>query len=121
MTLQLAKPAADTAARCGRVAVLMGGNSAEREVSLKSGKAVHQALLAAGVDAMPLDLNGDDLEIIISEPLGNDGVWETRYTDHGEYQVAVEATDGELTSTATFTLIVTDINRAPVIIDISLE
>ena len=62
MTLQLAKPAAGTAARCGRVAVLMGGNSAEREVSLKSGKAVHQALLAAGVDAIPLDLNGDDLQ-----------------------------------------------------------
>jgi D-alanine-D-alanine ligase len=40
----------------------MGGNSAEREVSLKSGKAVHQALLAAGVDAIPLDLNGDDLQ-----------------------------------------------------------
>ena len=62
MTLQLAKPAAGTAVRCGRVAVLMGGNSAEREVSLKSGKAVHQALLAAGVDAIPLDLNGDDLQ-----------------------------------------------------------
>ncbi len=62
MTLQLAKPAAGTAARCGRVAVLMGGNSAEREVSLKSGKAVHQALLAAGVDAIPIDLNGDDLQ-----------------------------------------------------------
>ncbi len=59
MTLQLPKPGADAAARCGRVAVLMGGNSAEREVSLKSGKAVHQALLAAGVDAIPFDLQGD--------------------------------------------------------------
>jgi len=57
MTLQLVKPDAAAAARCGRVAVLMGGNSAEREVSLNSGKAVHQALLAAGVDAIPLDLN----------------------------------------------------------------
>jgi D-alanine-D-alanine ligase len=57
MTLQLAKPAVDAAARCGRVAVLMGGDSAEREVSLKSGNAVYQALLAAGVDAFPLDLN----------------------------------------------------------------
>jgi D-alanine-D-alanine ligase len=60
MTLQLPKPGADTAARCGRVAVLMGGNSSEREVSLKSGNAVLQALLAAGVDAIPLDLNGHD-------------------------------------------------------------
>ncbi|MCP4767824.1 MAG: D-alanine--D-alanine ligase [Gammaproteobacteria bacterium] len=62
MTLQIAKPDADAATRCGRVAVLMGGTSAEREVSLKSGKAVHQALLAAGVDALPLDLNGDTLQ-----------------------------------------------------------
>jgi D-alanine-D-alanine ligase len=52
----LQKPAADSAAKCGRVAVLMGGDSAEREVSLKSGNAVYQALLAAGVDAVPVDL-----------------------------------------------------------------
>ncbi|KXS50713.1 MAG: D-alanine--D-alanine ligase, partial [Marinobacter sp. T13-3] len=35
----------------GRVAVFMGGDSAEREVSLKSGRAVLKALQAAGVDA----------------------------------------------------------------------
>jgi D-alanine-D-alanine ligase len=34
-----------TAQDFGTVAVLMGGNSAEREVSLKSGAAVHAALL----------------------------------------------------------------------------
>ncbi len=39
----------------GKVAVLMGGNSAEREVSLKSGKAVLEALLARGVDAHGVD------------------------------------------------------------------
>ena len=56
MSLVLAKAAADTAARCGRVAVLMGGDSAEREVSLKSGQAVHAALLEAGVDAIAVAL-----------------------------------------------------------------
>ena len=56
MTIRLAKPAADSAARCGRVAVLMGGDSAEREVSLNSGRAVHAALLEAGVDAVAVDL-----------------------------------------------------------------
>ena len=50
------QPAADTSANCGRVAVLMGGDSAEREVSLNSGNAVYQALLDAGVDAIPVDL-----------------------------------------------------------------
>lgn len=42
----------------GRVAVFMGGDSAEREVSLKSGEAVLAALLAAGVDAFAVDVQG---------------------------------------------------------------
>jgi len=58
MITQLHKPAPGTAERCGRVAVLMGGESAEREVSLKSGEAVYRALLAAGVDAESIDLHG---------------------------------------------------------------
>lgn len=44
----------------GRVAVLYGGKSAEREVSLKSGKAVLEALTSAGVDVVGIDV-GDDL------------------------------------------------------------
>ncbi|MCF6434927.1 D-alanine--D-alanine ligase [Pseudoalteromonas sp. MMG022] len=39
----------------GKVAVLLGGSSAEREVSLKSGEAVLNALLSAGVDAIAFD------------------------------------------------------------------
>ncbi|HUL57159.1 MAG TPA: D-alanine--D-alanine ligase [Usitatibacter sp.] len=39
----------------GRVAVLMGGPSAEREISLISGKAVLQALRGKDVDAHPFD------------------------------------------------------------------
>ena len=42
----------------GRVAVFMGGDSAEREVSLKSGKAVLAALVSAGVDAFAVDVRG---------------------------------------------------------------
>ncbi|WP_085164924.1 D-alanine--D-alanine ligase [Gilliamella bombi] len=38
-----------------KVAVLYGGTSAEREVSLKSGKAVHAGLLANGIDAHLID------------------------------------------------------------------
>ncbi|MDD2893267.1 MAG: D-alanine--D-alanine ligase [Halothiobacillaceae bacterium] len=43
------------AADFGRVAVLLGGTSAEREVSLKSGRAVLDALLSKGVDAHAVD------------------------------------------------------------------
>lgn len=39
----------------GKVAVLLGGNSAEREVSLASGACVHRALVSAGVDAHKFD------------------------------------------------------------------
>ncbi|MGY6518292.1 MAG: D-alanine--D-alanine ligase [Lysobacteraceae bacterium] len=39
----------------GRVAVLLGGTSSEREVSLKSGQGVVQALVGQGVDAFPVD------------------------------------------------------------------
>ena len=43
----------------GRIAVLMGGASAEREISLQSGQAVLQALLAQGVDAIAVDTQYD--------------------------------------------------------------
>ena len=39
----------------GKVAVLMGGDSAEREVSLMSGSGVLQALRSRGVDAHAFD------------------------------------------------------------------
>ena len=39
----------------GRVGVLMGGRSGEREISLMSGNGVLQALLSKGVDAHPFD------------------------------------------------------------------
>jgi D-alanine-D-alanine ligase len=47
--------AADDPRRFGKVAVLMGGDSAEREISLRSGMAVLEALQSAGVDAHALD------------------------------------------------------------------
>ena len=45
----------------GKVAVLMGGHSAEREVSLMSGTGVLQALRSRGVDAQPFDPAERDL------------------------------------------------------------
>ena len=51
-------------ARFGKVAVLFGGSSAEREVSLMSGQAVLAALQAAGVDAHAFDPAERDLHIL---------------------------------------------------------
>lgn len=49
------------AADFGKVAVLMGGDSSEREISLMSGSAVLQALLRRGVDAHAVDPATADL------------------------------------------------------------
>lgn len=48
----------------GKVAVLFGGDSAEREVSLNSGNAVLNALLRQGVDAHGIDPMHDDISQI---------------------------------------------------------
>lgn len=48
----------------GRVAVLMGGNAAEREISLNSGDAVYQALLRRGVDAVAVDVQTTALDAL---------------------------------------------------------
>lgn len=53
----------------GRVAVLFGGKSAEREVSLKSGNAVLSALQGAGVDAFGIDVGDDFLARLLNEKI----------------------------------------------------
>ncbi|MGY5452102.1 D-alanine--D-alanine ligase [Agarivorans sp. MS3-6] len=47
-----------------KVAVLFGGDSAEREVSLKSGNAVLSGLLRAGINAQGIDTKGFDLNLL---------------------------------------------------------
>ena len=51
----------ETMHRIGKVAVMFGGNSAEREISLLSGNAVLTALLRSGVDADAFDPAERDL------------------------------------------------------------
>ena len=55
MTAALAPLKLNDPAGFGRVAVLMGGTSAEREVSLDSGRNVLEALRARGVEAFEVD------------------------------------------------------------------
>jgi D-alanine-D-alanine ligase len=53
----------------GCVGVLMGGNSAERAISLKSGAAVYEALIALGVNVQAIDVCDDILESIKTYPI----------------------------------------------------
>jgi D-alanine-D-alanine ligase len=52
-----------------KIGVLFGGLSAEREVSLKSGTAVYQALIAQGYDAVAIDVGRDLAEILKREAI----------------------------------------------------
>ena len=53
----------------GRVGVLMGGNSSERAISLKSGQAVLAALQSAGVDAVAVELQADWVQTLLDARL----------------------------------------------------
>ncbi|MGD0336485.1 MAG: D-alanine--D-alanine ligase [Candidatus Omnitrophota bacterium] len=46
----------------GKIGVLMGGPSSEREISLKSGKAVYEALKQSGVNAVGIDIKTDNIK-----------------------------------------------------------
>ncbi len=84
----------ESAADFGRVAVLMGGMAAEREVSLKSGKAVLQALLNRGVDATGLDVGRDMVGPLLQASPAFDRVFNIihgRGGEDGVLQGALEA------------------------------
>ena len=75
----------------GKVAVLMGGRSAEREVSLMSGQGVMQALRASGVNAHAFDPAERDLSELKRE--GFDRCFialHGRYGEDGTVQGALE-------------------------------
>ena len=55
MSMTLPPPRVTDPAAFGRVAVLLGGDTSEREVSLDSGAGVLEALRSRGVDAQPVD------------------------------------------------------------------
>ncbi len=57
-------PALPSASRLGKVALLMGGWAAEREISLQSGRAVLTALQTAGVDTVAIDVNQNIVNVL---------------------------------------------------------
>ncbi|TAN67056.1 MAG: D-alanine--D-alanine ligase [Methylobacter sp.] len=61
-TLALNKPE-----QFGRVAVMMGGSAAERDVSLRSGAAVYEALKNKGIDAVAIDVTGSPIEALAGQ------------------------------------------------------
>jgi D-alanine-D-alanine ligase len=80
-TASTRRPVTD-AAEFGRVALLLGGTSAEREISLQTGRAVLAALRARGVDVAALD----PAEAGLGELMGGgyDRVWLALHGRGGE-------------------------------------
>jgi D-alanine-D-alanine ligase len=75
----------------GKVAVLMGGRSAERAVSLKSGERVLAALKAKGVDAHAFDPKERGIEALVGEHFDRAFViLHGRYGEDGTIQGALE-------------------------------
>ncbi|MFC1768989.1 Ig-like domain-containing protein [Nanoarchaeota archaeon] len=50
------------------------------------------------------DPDGDELLVTISEPVGDDGKWQTDRDDIGDYQVTVAVSDGEVIISKTITI-----------------
>ena len=75
----------------GKVAVLLGGRSAEREVSLKSGGMVLKALRSRGVDAVGFDPAERSLEDLIREKVARAFIaLHGRYGEDGTVQGILE-------------------------------
>ena len=66
------------------------------------------------------DLDEDQITITISEPVGNDGVWETAFIDHGEYPITVTVDDGKDKVIRKITVTVEDVNMPPEITNVNL-
>ncbi|MBA4141503.1 MAG: D-alanine--D-alanine ligase [Nitrosospira sp.] len=75
----------------GKVAVLLGGRSAERGISLQSGKAVLDALRRRGVDAHPFDPSEQPMEALLRQGFERAHIaLHGRYGEDGTVQGALE-------------------------------
>src|ERR1700676_4073063 len=82
LTLKSAVRRARSAVEFGKVAVLLGGDSTEREISLLSGNAVLAALVRRGVDASAFDPETRPVQNLVIE--GFDRVWIALHGPGGE-------------------------------------
>ena len=54
-------------AQFGRVAVLCGGKSSEREISIESGGAVYDALTRLSIDSQLIDVGDNFLDVVFEK------------------------------------------------------
>jgi hypothetical protein len=83
------------------------------DLILKEGETVH-------LEPLIEDIDGDEVLVTISEPIGNDGVWETGFTDNGQYTITITANDGKDEIQGFIAVTVIDVNMPPEILNIEL-
>lgn len=83
-------------------------------ISIKEGESV-------SIKPTVTDLDNDAITVTISDPVGNDGLWDTSYTDHGTYLVTVTVSDGKDTIVKKVNVQVADVNQPPVFEDVSID
>ena len=89
----------------GRIGILMGGPSSEREISLKSGKAVYESLKNFNVDVVGIDITSDDVQenIKLIKSHGIDCAFlalHGHFGEDGQIQEILESIDIPYTSSA---------------------
>lgn len=82
------------------------------DITVKEGELVE-------LDVDVADIDGDDVTTEISDPVGDDGVWQTEVGDAGKYSVTVTVSDGEDTVSKTVTVTVVAVNVGPTFSDMS--
>ena len=85
-----------------------------KEINLKEGELVKLEPKVTDLDEK------DKVNLTISDPVGNDGIWQTSYTDHGEYTVYITAFDGKDKIVEKVKINLADVNMPPQILNVSL-
>lgn len=63
------------------------------------------------------DPDNDGVSYSISDPIGDDGEWQTDFDDEGEYEITITVSDGSLSDSQTINLVVKKNDRTPIIIE----
>jgi hypothetical protein len=67
------------------------------------------------VNPTATDPDGDAVSYSYTPPVNNDGTWQTSRQDVGKYRVNITASDGSLSETTSFLVVVESLNQAPAI------
>ncbi|MGM5484997.1 MAG: Ig-like domain-containing protein [Nanobdellota archaeon] len=87
----------------------------EQETEFADVREYKEGDLVSFSDVKVTDPDGDPIELSFSEPLNEDGEWQTEQGDAGQYVSTITASDGEIEVSKQVKIVVEGVNEAPVI------